>query len=53
MINHEINLEPGTIPRPLADYTGYLLRAAHDRALRIAATVVPPGRSARASQIAL
>ena len=47
MINHEINLEPGTIPRPLADYTGYLLRAAHDRALRIAATVVPPGRSAR------
>ena len=47
MINYEINLGPGTIPRPLADYTGYLLRAAHDRALRIAATVVPPGRSAR------
>src|SRR4051794_14323345 len=47
MVDPEIDLAPGAVPPPLGGYAAYLLRAVHDRALRIAATVVPAGRSAR------
>jgi DNA-binding MarR family transcriptional regulator len=47
MINPDIDIASLVVPPPLAAYTGYLLRAVHDRALKIAATVVPAGRSVR------